>query len=107
LNVTIVFILLITSALLGLATGLVFQVRIMALVSALIAILSAAALRAHGFGFAGGVPVVIGCLVISQIAYLAGVFTLSRSDNVESLTQEEVDGHPNNRGEQDVSDDDN
>lgn len=92
---------------LGLATGLVFRVWAMALASALIAILSATALRAHGFGFAGGVPVVIGCLVISQIAYLAGVFMMSRSDIAESLTQEEVDGHPNNRGEQDVSDDDN
>jgi uncharacterized membrane protein YkgB len=106
LNVTIVFALLITSAVLGLATGLVFRVWTIALVSLLIAILSAVALRAHGFGFARGVSVMIGCLVISQIAYVAGAFIMSRSDNAESLTQEEVDGHPNNRGEQDVSDDD-
>ncbi len=103
---TIVFTLLITSAMLGLATGLVFRVWAIALVSLLIAILSAVALRAHGFVVAGGVSVMIGCLVISQIAYTAGVFIVSRSDNAESLTQEEVDGHPNSRGEQDVSDDD-
>ena len=106
LNVTIVFTLLITSAMLGLATGLVFRVWTIALVSLLIAILSAVALRAHGFGFAGGVSVMIGCLVISQIAYVAGSFIMSRSDNAESLTQEDVDGHPDHRGEQDVSDDD-
>jgi hypothetical protein len=38
---------------LGLATGLVFRVWAIALVSLLIAILSAVALRAQGFGFAG------------------------------------------------------
>lgn len=105
-RMTIVLTLLIVSAMLGLATGLVFRVGAIALVSALIAILSAVALRADGFGFAGAVPVMIGCLVISQIAYLAGAFIISRSDNAGSLTQEEVDGRPNNPGEQNVSDDD-
>jgi hypothetical protein len=90
---------------LGLATGLVSRVWAIALVSLLIAILSAVAFRAQGFGFAGGASVMVGCLLISQIAYLAGAAIMSRSDNAESLTQDEVDGHPNNHGEQDVSDD--
>jgi hypothetical protein len=101
--VTIVFALLIASAVLGLATGLMFRVWAIALVSALLAIVSAVALHIYGFGFAGGVPVIIGCLVISQTAYLASASSLSRSDSAESSAQEEVDGHPNERGEQDVS----
>jgi uncharacterized membrane protein YkgB len=96
---TLVFILLVTSALLGLATCLVFRVWALVPVSLLVAIPSAIALHAHGFGFARGVSVIIGCLVISQIAYVAGVFMMSRSDKAENLTQEQVDGDPNSRGE--------
>jgi hypothetical protein len=101
---TLAFILLVVSAILGLATGLVFRFWAMALVSLLIAIASAISLRAHGFGFAAGVSVMIGCLVVSQIAYVAGVFMMVRSDEAENLTQVEVDGDPNSRGEQNVSD---
>ena len=104
---TFVFILLVTSAIVGLATGLVFRVWAMALVSLLVAVASAISLHAHGFGFAGGVSVTIGCLVISQIAYVAGgLFIVSRSDEAKDLTQEEVDGDPNSRGEQNVYDED-
>jgi hypothetical protein len=101
---TLAFILLVVSAILGLATGLVFRFWAMALVSLLIAIASAISLRAHGFGFAAGVSVMTGCLVVSQIAYVAGVFMMVRSDEAENLTQVEVDGDPNSRGEQNVSD---
>jgi hypothetical protein len=101
---TLAFILLVVSAILGLATGLVFRFWAMALVSLLIAIASAISLRAHGFGFAAGVSVMIGCLVVSQIAYVAGVFMMVRSDEAENLTQVEVDGDPNSRGQQNVSD---
>jgi uncharacterized membrane protein YkgB len=103
---TLAFILLATSAILGLATGLVFRVETMALISLLIAIASATSLRAHGFGFAAGVSVSIGCLVISQIAYVAFSLMMSRSDHAEDSTQEEADGDPNSRGEQNVSNDD-
>jgi uncharacterized membrane protein YkgB len=101
---TIVVTLLITSTVLGLATGLIIRVWVLAVVSVLIAIVSAAVLHRYDFGFAAGVPVVAGCLAISQIAYLAGLFIMSRSDNTESSTQKEIDNHPNNRGEHDVSD---
>ena|SRR5674476_373116 len=103
---TLVFILLVTSAILGLATSVVFRVWALVSVSLLVAIPSAIALRVHGFGFAGGVSVIIGCLVISQIAYIAGGFMMSRSDQAENLMQEEVDGDPNSRGEQNVSNED-
>jgi hypothetical protein len=85
---TLAFILLVTSAILGLATGLVFRVWALALVSLSIAIASAISLGVHDFGFAAGVSVTIGCLVISQIAYIAGSFITSSSDQAEDLTQE-------------------
>jgi len=89
---------------LGLATGLLFRVWALGMVSLLVVVSSAIALR--GFGFAGGVSVMVGCLVVSQIAYVAGGLMVSRADNAEQLTQDEVDGDPNSRGEQNVSDED-
>jgi hypothetical protein len=106
MNMTLVFLLLLTSAMLGLATGLFFRVWAMAPVSLLLAVASAISLRADGFGFAGGVSAIVGCLAVSQIAYFAGLFMTSRSDKAEDLTQDEVDGDPNNSGEQNVSDED-
>ena len=45
--------------------------------------------------------------MISQIAYVAGgLFIVSRADEAKDLTQEEVDGDPNSRGEQNVYDED-
>jgi hypothetical protein len=106
LNVTIAFTLLIASALLGLMTGLIFRVWAIALVSPPIAIFSAIFLRAHGYGFAGGVTIIIGCLATCQTAYLAGVFMSPRSHRAANLTQEEIDGDPGSRGEQNIRDDD-
>jgi hypothetical protein len=103
---TLVSILLVTSATLGLATGLIFRVFALVPVSLLVAILSAISLRAHDFGFLAGVSAMTACLVISQIAYAAGLFMMSRSDQAEDLMQEEADGDPNSRGEQNVSDED-
>jgi uncharacterized membrane protein YkgB len=106
LNVTFTFILLIASAVLGLATGLFFRVWTIASVSLLIAILSAIFLRSYGFGFAGGVSITVGCLVISQVAYIAGAFIEARMCRTAELTQEEIDGDPSGGGEQNVRDDD-
>ncbi len=94
-----VFTLLATSALLGFATGLVFRVWAIALVSLLIAIGSAILLRAEDFGFAARVRVIIGCLVVSQIAYFAGAFMVPRFYRAEDLAQDEVDGDPDRRRE--------
>jgi hypothetical protein len=106
LNVTITFTLLMASAVLGLATGLFLRVWAIAPVSLLIAIASAVFLRSHGFGFAGGVSIMVGCLVISQVAYVAGGFIESCVGGTADLTQEEVDGDPSDGGEQDVRGDD-
>jgi uncharacterized membrane protein YkgB len=106
LNVTITFSLLMASAVLGLASGLFLRVWTIAPVSLLIAALSAIFLHGYGFGFAGGVSITVGCLVISQVAYLAGGFIESCMCRTADLMQEEVDGDPSGGGEQAVRDDD-
>lgn len=98
LNVTVALALLIASGLLGLATSLFFQVWALVPLSVLIAILSAISLQARGFGFAGGVSITIGCLVISQIAYIATGLVMFGSYRAKNLTQDNPDG----RGEHDV-----
>jgi hypothetical protein len=101
LNVTIILFLLLASAILGLATGGFFRVWALLLVSPLIAILAAIVLRSYDFGFAASVPVIVGCLVVSQIAYMAMTFHLYR----EKLSvQDETDGAPSEHGEQNVRD---
>jgi hypothetical protein len=101
-NVIVVLTLLTASAALGLAAGLVFRVWINALLSPLIAIASAIFLHGHGVGFGSGVLVTIGCIAVSQIAYVVGTAVTSLSDRAKNLTQEEIDGDPGSRGEQDV-----
>jgi hypothetical protein len=101
LNVTVALILLIASALLGFATGFFFKVWALAPISLLIAILSAICLKARGYGFAEGVSITIGCLVISQVTYIATGLVLFRSSRVESLMQE-IDGDPDGRSKHDV-----
>src|ERR1700761_5769504 len=70
----IVFMAFAASALLGLAAGLVFRVRVHALLVPLIAFGSAPALASHGFNFLQGVLVTFACLFVSQLAYLIGAF---------------------------------
>lgn len=103
LNVTVALILLIASALLGFATGLFFRVSVLLLLSVLIAIFSAILLRANGFGFARGVAITVGCLVLSQITYIAASILISGWSSAEELTQEEIDDDPGKNGKHDVS----
>lgn len=98
--------LLILSAMLGLATGLLFRIWTMAFVSLLIAIAAAVALQTDGFAMVGGIAVIVGCLVISQVAYVAGALVILRFDSSELSAQDEVDGHPDHRGKQYVRDND-
>ena len=101
LNVTVALILLIASALFGCATGLFFRVWTLVPASLLLAIVSATCLRARGYGFAGGISVTVGCLVISQLAYLAASFLRFGWSEADSLMKE-IDGDPDGRGEHDV-----
>ncbi len=100
---TVALILLIASALLGFATGLFFRVSVLLLLSVLIAIFSAILLRANGFGFARGVAITVGCLVLSQITYIAASILISGWSGAEELTQEEIDDDPGKNGKHDVS----
>lgn len=97
----VALILLTASTALGIATGLFFQVWALVPVSVLIAILSAISLQARGYGFGGGISITIGCLVISQMAYIATGLVKFSSSRPESLTQE-IDDDPDRGSEHDV-----
>lgn len=88
---TTVLLLLLTSAITGLATGLFFRVWTLLLVSPATALLAATVLQTSGFGFWTGVPIVVGCLIAGQLAYLAATFHVHRG---RFSMQDEIDGEP-------------
>ncbi|WP_342735463.1 hypothetical protein [Bradyrhizobium sp. B117] len=88
---TIVFCLLLASGITGLATGLFFRVWALVLVSPAIAILAAIVLQSSNFGFWTGIPIVVSCLLVGQLAYLAGAFHLHRG---ELSMQDDANGEP-------------
>lgn len=92
---TTILLLLLASAVTGLATGLFFRAWALLLVSPVTAILAAAVLQSSGFGFWTGIPIIVGCLVAGQLAYLAGSFHVHRG---ELSMQDEVDGEPGKHG---------
>jgi len=95
----VVLVALAASALLGLATGLVFPVWANAIVGLLIAFVSATALHSHGFGFSEGVLVTVACLFVSQAAYFVGVFLESYGGIASFLADEVFDDEPDDNGE--------
>jgi hypothetical protein len=99
----IVLVALAVSALLGLATGLVFRVWANAIVALLIAFISATALHSHGFGFSEGVLVTVACLLVSQITYFVGVFLESHAGIANSLADEVFDDEPDDNREPDIA----
>ncbi|WP_036054326.1 hypothetical protein [Bradyrhizobium sp. URHD0069] len=99
----IVLVALAASALLGLATGLVFRVWANAIVAPLIAFVSAIALASHGFKFSEGVLVTVACLFISQVACLAGVFLESRAGIANFLADDVFDDEPGDNREHDIA----
>lgn len=92
---TIILILLVLSTMAGTATGLTFKVQGLIPVSVLIAVSAAVVLHSAGFGPVGGISVIVACLVVTQLAYLAATFLLYKR---EPLIQDEVDGHPSKPG---------
>jgi hypothetical protein len=99
-NVTIILAML-GSAIIGLAIGLFFRVWAILLVSPLISIVATIVVRADGFDIFAGVPIVIGCLVIAQIAYMLAVLRLHKWG---ISVQDEPDGDPGEHRQQDVRD---
>ncbi|MBB4376996.1 hypothetical protein GGD66_003192 [Bradyrhizobium sp. CIR48] len=96
---TTVLLLLLASTITGLAAGLFFRVGSLLLVSPATAILVATVLQTSGFGFWTGIPIVAGCLVAGQVAYLAATLYVHRG---ELSVQDDVDGDPGQRGHRHV-----
>ena len=88
---TTVLLLLLASGITGLAAGLFFRVWALLLVSPATAILAAIVLQSSDFGFWTGVPILVGCLIVSQLAYLAAAFHLHRGG---LSMQDDADGGP-------------
>ena len=88
---TIVLLLLLASALVGMATGFVFSIWAMVLISPLIALFSAIVLRSCEFGLGAGVSIIAACLAVCQLAYFVTAYLLHAR---EFSTHDQVDGEP-------------
>jgi hypothetical protein len=99
----IVLVALAASALLGLATGMVFRVWANVIVGPLIAFGSAIALASHGFGFSEGVFVTVACLIVSQVAYFVVVFLEFRTGIANFLADDVFDDEPDDNREHDIA----
>lgn len=96
---TIAFVLVVASALVGIATGYVFRIWALVVISPFIAIFSAIILRIYEFGMMAGVIVIAICLAVAQLAYFAASYLL-HAPNVSA--HDEVDGQPGQIGEQKI-----
>jgi hypothetical protein len=96
---TIALVLIVASALVGIATGYVFRVWALVLISPFIAVFSAIILRANEFGMVGGVTVIAICLAVCQLAYLAAAYVLHARD---ASSHDEIDGEPGETSEQKI-----
>ena len=68
---TVVFLLLALSALIGFGLGTSFRWPAIVASSLAIAVLSSAILQIQGFGTLPGIAIVVACLTVSQMGYLA------------------------------------
>ncbi|MDH2402251.1 hypothetical protein QCM77_20140 [Bradyrhizobium sp. SSUT18] len=96
---TIAFVLIVASALVGIATGYVFRIWALVVISPLIAIVAAIVLRVYEFGMTAGVIVIAGCLAVCQLAYLATAYVLHTRD---ASSHDEIDGEPGETSEQKI-----
>jgi hypothetical protein len=97
----VIAVLMAVSALWGLALAL-FRLRwgALAISGLVLAIAVAIVLQSRGFGFFGGVAIIVACLSINQIAYLIGTALITRAweDPESSLTGDQPDDHPGESG---------
>jgi len=68
---TVVFLLLALSALIGFGLGTSFRWPVIAASSVGIAVIWSAILQIQGFGTLPGIAIVVACLTVSQMGYLA------------------------------------
>lgn len=99
LNLTIASVLIVASALVGIATGYVFRIWALVVISPPIAVFSAMILRTYEFGMMAGVMVIAICLVVCQLAYFATAYFLHARD---VSAHDEVDGQPGEASEQKI-----
>ncbi len=99
LKLTIALMLVLASALVGAATGLLFKIWALIPISPLIAVFCAIVLRTWEFGMMAGVTIIAACLVACQLAYLAATYLL-HARNISS--HDEVDGKPSEISEQKI-----
>ncbi len=98
----IILVALAVSALLGLATGLLFRAWANAIIAPIIAFGSAIALASHGFEFFKGVLVTVACLVVSQVAYFVGLLLKSRVGIADFLADDVHDDDPGDNREHNI-----
>jgi hypothetical protein len=95
---TVVIVLLALSVVIGFALGTSFSWLAIAASSAGIAVLSSMMLQIQGFGTLPGIAIVVACLTINQMAYLAGVFR-----RPSGLFQNQANKEPSRRRNNDVA----
>jgi hypothetical protein len=95
---TVVIVLLALSALIGFALGTSFSWLAIAASSAGIAVLSSAILQIQGFGALPGIAIVVACLTVNQMAYLAGAFR-----RPSRLFQKQAEKEPGQRRHNDIA----
>jgi hypothetical protein len=95
---TAVIVLLALSALIGFALGTSFSWLAIAASSTVIAVLSSAILQIRGFGALPGIAIVVACLTVNQVAYVAGAFR-----RPSGLFQKQADKEPSQRRNNDIA----
>jgi len=94
---TVVFLLLALSALIGLGLGTSFRWPAIVASSVAIAVLSSAILQIQGFGTLPGIAIVVACLTVSQMGYLAAA-----SLRQDLLFQQQAHKEPSQSRKEDI-----
>jgi hypothetical protein len=100
---TLPLILLLLSAMMGMATALTFRAHAMIPVSLSVAVAAAFVIHSHEYGLVGGIGLIAGCLITAQLAFALMIFLVCRRD---FLLQDEVDGDPGKRSERNIRSED-
>jgi len=73
-----ILVLLAVSAIVGLVLGFYFSFAAILVSGLVLAFLSATVLQKEGFGFLGGITIIVACLTVNQLAYLFGTWVVTR-----------------------------
>ena len=93
-----VIILLALSALIGFALGTSFSWMAIVISGVVLGAISAAALQVQGFGAFWGIAIIVVCLTVNQMAYLAGALWRSKG-----LFQKQADKEPGQRRNENIA----